>query len=301
MQIGLVGAGNIGRHFAARLHAAGYDLTVFDVDAAAVERARRAGIGIASNVVELADRCDVVLLSLPKPDVVAQVAIGEGGVIEGKAVRVLVDLSTTGPSATERIAGVVEAKGIDFVGAPVSGGTVAAEHGTLTVMAAGKEDVVKALEPLFRTIAKNIFYLGRSPALGQTMKIINNTLYAVSLVASCEALVYGVKAGLDARTMLDVVNVSSGRSFATQERIPQCVLDRSFPVRFTTELLHKDISMFLAEAAKLGARMEVSPAARDFLAFAISEGDGEKDNAYTIRHFEASAGVQFGVAPATRG
>lgn len=294
MKIGLVGAGNIGRHFAARLHAAGYDLTVFDIDAAAVERARRAGIAVASSVVELAERCEVVLLSLPVPDVVKTVATG---VIEGKAVRVLVDLSTTGPRTTEQIAGVVEAKDIDFVGAPVSGGTVAAEHGTLTIMPAGKEDVVQALEPVFRTIARNIFYLGRSPALGQTMKLLNNTLYAANLVASCEALVYGVKAGLDPKTMLDVVNVSSGRSFATQERIPQCVLDRSFPLRFTTELLHKDIRMCIDDAERLGAHMRVSPVVRDFLAYAIEQGGGALDNASTIRYFERWAGVEFGAAP----
>ena len=296
MKIGLVGAGNIGRHFAARLHAAGFDLTVFDIDAAAVERARGAGVAIAGSLAELADRCDVLLLSLPTPDIVARVA---AKLIEGKAVRVLVDLSTTGPSATERIAGVVEARGIDFVGAPVSGGTVAAEHGTLTIMPAGREDIVKALEPVFRTIARNIFYLGRSPTLGQTMKILNNTLYAANLVASCEALVYGVKSGLDPKTMLDVLNVSSGRSFATQERIPQCVLDRSFPLRFTTELLHKDIGMCIDDAERLGAHMRVSPVVRDFLAYVIEQGDGALDNACTIRHFERWAGVEFGATPAT--
>ncbi len=296
MKIGLVGAGNIGRHFAARLHAAGYDLTVFDVDAAAVERARGAGIAIAYSVKDLADRCEVVLLSLPTPDIVGRVA---AQAIEGTAVRVLVDLSTTGPSATERIAALVEARGIDFVGAPVSGGTVAAEHGTLAIMPAGKEEVVKALDPVFRTIGKNIFYLGRSPTLGQTMKILNNTVYAANLVASCEALVYGIKSGLDAKTMLDVLNVSSGRSFATQERIPQCVLDRSFPLRFTTELLHKDIGMCIDDAQRLGAQMRVGPVVRDFLAYVIEQGDGALDNAATIRHFERWAGVEFGAAPKT--
>jgi 3-hydroxyisobutyrate dehydrogenase len=97
--------------------------------------------------------------------------------------------------------------------------------------------------------------------------------------------------------MLDVINVSSGRSFATMERIPQCVLDRSFPIRFTTELLHKDIKMCIDEAEKIGAPMLVNPATRQFLAFAISQGDGQKDNAYPIRHFEQWAGVEFGKKP----
>ena len=185
------------------------------------------------------------------------------------------------------------------MGAPVSGGTVAAEHGTLAIMVAGKEDVVKVLDPVFRVVARNVFYLGRSPTLGQTLKILNNTVYAANLVASCEALVYGVKSGLDPKTMLDVLNVSSARSFATQERIPQCVLDRSFPLRFTTALLHKDIGMCIDDAERIGAHMRVSPVVRDFLAYVIAQGDGALDNACTIRHFERWAGVEFGTAPAT--
>jgi len=129
------------------------------------------------------------------------------------------------------------------------------------------------------------------------MKIINNTLYATSMLASCEALVYGVKAGLDSKTMLDVLNVSSGRSFATLERIPQGALDRSFTVRFTTELLHKDIKMCLDEAEKIGAPMFINQNARQFLAFAMTQGDGPKDNLSPIRHFEEWAGVQFGKKP----
>jgi 3-hydroxyisobutyrate dehydrogenase len=211
-------------------------------------------------------------------------------------VKTVVDLSTTGPSVTHEIAALLGARGIALVGAPVSGGTVAAEKGTLAVMAAGPEAIYQAVEPLLRVLGKNIFYLGADPSLGQTVKIINNTLYATSMVASCEALVYGVKAGLDPKTMLDVINVSSGRSFATLERIPQCVLDRSFPLRFTTELLHKDVKLCLDEAEKTGAVMHVTEAARKFYAFAIMQGDGPKDNAYPIRHFEAWAGVEFGSA-----
>ena len=97
--------------------------------------------------------------------------------------------------------------------------------------------------------------------------------------------------------MLDVINVSSGRSFATMERIPQCVLDRSFPLRFTTELLHKDIKMCIDEAEKIGVPMFVNPATKQFLSFAISQGDGGKDNVYPIRHFEQWAGVEFGKKP----
>lgn len=294
MKIGLIGVGNIGVHFGTRLLAAGHELVVYDRSPPARERLAAKGAAIASSARELASQVRIVLLCLPMPGVVASVA---AEVAEGSSVRIVVDLSTTGPSVTHEVDALLRQRNIVLVGAPVSGGTANAEKGTLAVMGAGPEDAFHAVEPLLRVIGKNVFYLGADPALGQTLKIINNTLYATSMIASCEALVYGVKAGLDAKTMLDVINASSGRSFATLERIPQCVLDRSFPLRFTTALLHKDVKMCLEEAEKLGVPMQVNPAARQFLAFAISQGDGDKDNVYPIRHIEQWAGTQFGATP----
>ena len=297
MNIGLIGLGNIGVHFGTRLLAAGHDLTVYDTNALAIKRLQEKGAAGATSSLNLANKCEVVMLCLPFPAVVAQVAIGLGGVIEGTAIKTVIDLSTTGPSVTNDVAAALAKKGIGFLGAPVSGGNVAAEKGTPAIMPSGEESVFKEMEPLLKTLGKNIFYMGSAPGSGQTMKIINNTLYAVSMVASCEALVYGTKAGLDPQTMLDVLNASSGRSFSTQERIPQCVLHRNFPLRFTTELLHKDVKMCIDEAEKLGVPMQVGPAARQFLAFAIAQGDGARDNNATIRHFEQWACVQFGTAP----
>jgi 3-hydroxyisobutyrate dehydrogenase len=296
-RIGLIGLGNIGQHFATRLLDAGHSLIVYDTRNEPVARFGEAGADIAASALELASRADVVFLSLPLPSVVEQVATGTGGVIDGDRVRIVVDLSTTGPSVSNSIADALAQRHIQFLGAPVSGGTVAAEKGTLTVMAAGPRDAFDEVEPWLRVFGKNLFYLGAGAGLGQTMKIINNTLCAVGMVASCEALVFGVKAGLDATMMLDILNVSSGRSFATLEKIPQCILHRDFPMRFTTELIHKDIKLCIEEAEKLGVQMMVSPAARAFLAFAITQGDGMKDYAHTIEHFEKWAGVQFGAKP----
>jgi 3-hydroxyisobutyrate dehydrogenase len=294
MKIGLIGVGNIGFHFANRLIAAGYELCIYDKSQQALDRLSNSGAKIYSTVIDLASEVETVLLCLPMPQIVADVA---AQVAQGSKVKVVVDLSTTGPSVTRQVADMLEKSHIPMIGSPVSGGTVAAEKGTLAVMAAGPEKIFEEIKPILSALGKNIFYLGADPTLGQTLKIINNTLYATSMIASCEALVYGVKAGLDAKTMLDVVNVSSGRSFATLERIPQCVLDRSFPLRFTTELLHKDVKMCIDEAEKLGVPMQVNPAARQFLAFAISQGDGNKDNVYPIRHIEEWAGVEFGSKP----
>lgn len=295
MKVGLIGLGNIGMHFANRLLAAGYELIVHDRNSGAQAAAVSRGALPADSAAALAAAADVILLSLPLPQVVASVAAEIAGAPD-RRTHTVVDLSTTGPLVTQKVTEILRSKQIALIGAPVSGGTVAAEHGTLAVMAGGPETTYRQVEPMLDVIGKKLFYLGEDPSLGQTMKIINNTLYAVSIVAASEALVYGVKAGLDAQTMLDVLNVSSGRSFATLERIPQCVLDRSFPVRFTTELLHKDVKMCIDEAERLGVPMRVGPEARQFLAFALSQGDGPKDNAEIITHIERWAGVQFGKA-----
>ncbi|MGX8014232.1 NAD(P)-dependent oxidoreductase (plasmid) [Mesorhizobium sp. ORM8.1] len=287
-QIGLVGLGNIGFHFAVRLLAAGHNITVFDLKRDVVERLVAKGASVASDLADMTRKVDILLLSLPLPAAVLSVA--QQVAASGK-VRVVVDLSTTGPAATMQVASCLEERGIAFLGAPVSGGLAAAEKGTLAVMASGPEAVFKEVGPLLCVLGKNIFYLGADPALGQTMKVINNTLYAATMIASCEALVFGTKAGLSPTVMLNVLNASSGRSYATQERIPPSVLDRSFPLRFATDLLYKDIKLCLDEAERLGAAMPVSQAMRQFLAFAISQGDGPKDNVYPIRHLEHWAGV----------
>ncbi len=296
MKIGLIGLGNMGYHFGSRLLAAGQELIVFDTNPAALARLQQQGAQVAGNPRALADEAEIVLLCLSMPTIVESVSTGADGVMHGKAVRVIVDLSTTGPSVTEAVAAAVAAHNIAWIGTPVSGGTLGAEKGTLTLMASGPEAAYQQVHPLLSILGKNIFYLGSEPSLGQTMKIVNNTLCAVSIVASCETLVYGAKAGLDPKTMLDVINVSSGRSFATQEKIPQCILNREFPTRFTTDLLHKDIKLCMEEAEKLGVPMTVSPAARQFLAFAISQGDGPRDYANIIRHIEGWAGQEFGQA-----
>jgi len=294
MKLGLIGLGNMGHHFGNRFLAAGHELVIFDNNPQALARLQQKGARVAASAQAMADEVEYVLLCLPLPSVVQSVVEGPAGVMQGKVVKIIVDLSTTGPSVTETTAQHAASKNIQWVGAPVSGGTTGAEKGTLTLMASGVSSAFEQVKPLLAVLGTNIFYLGEQPGLGQTMKIINNTLCAVNIVASCETLVFGAKAGLDAQTMLDVINVSSGRSFVTQEKIPQCILTREFPTRFTTDLLHKDIKLCVEEAEKLGVPMTVSPAARQFLSFAITQGDGPKDYANIIKHIEGWAGAEFG-------
>ena len=201
MKVGLIGAGNIGQHFATRILASEHQLVIFDLNKDVMKRFVELGAEPATSPQDLASKVETVFLCLPVPAAVKSVS---EELVKGTMMRSLIDLSTTGPSVTKEVYAILAPKKIGFVSAPVSGGTVAAQHGTLAIMAGGDDPVFKLAEPILKIIGKNIFYLGAEHTLGQTMKIINNTLYATSMLASCEALVYGVKAGLDSKTMLDV-------------------------------------------------------------------------------------------------
>ena len=158
MDIGLIGLGNIGVHFGTRLLAAGHKLFVHDKSTEARDRLVTRGAIPCVSTKELASKVEIVLLCLPMPHIVLEVA---KEVAEGEKVRILLDLSTTGPSITQEISSFLELHDIALVSSPVSGGTVAAEKGTLAVMPAGPTNAYKEIEPLLHVIGKNIFYMGK--------------------------------------------------------------------------------------------------------------------------------------------
>ncbi|MBT2305211.1 NAD(P)-dependent oxidoreductase [Variovorax paradoxus] len=293
-KVGFIGLGNMGRGMAARLVQAGHDTVVHDVRDELRGQFESRGAAWAGSAQEVGDVAEMVAISLPTPRVVEQVLLGDGGLIKGRAVRIVVDTSTTGPEVSRRAAQRLGERGIKLVDAPVSGGMTGAEEGTLSIMASGDRQAFDAVSPLLSSIGRHIFYLGPDAGQGQMMKIINNTMCAVATLASFEGLVLGSRAGIDAQTMLEILNVSSGRSFATEVKIPQCVVQRNFPQRFTTDLLHKDVKLCIDEAQRLGVPMWVSDSARQMLSFAIGQGDGPVDYANIIKRYEAWAKVQFG-------
>jgi 3-hydroxyisobutyrate dehydrogenase len=279
---------------ARRLVDSGCSVVVHDPNEAAVTPLTARGAISAASPADVADQAGLVLCSLPTPAVVEQVMLGSEGLVHGKAARTIVDLSTTGRMMARKVASGLAKVGIELLDGPVSGGAPGAEAGTLTLMISGNQQAYDQARPFLEKIGRNIFYVGVEPGLGQSMKVVNNLLFAANLVSAMEVLVMGAKAGLDPQTILDVVNVSSGRSFVTTDRIPQTVLPRTFPERFATELLFKDVKLGIDEAERLGSPLYVTQTVRALLAFAVSQGDGGVDCANLIKHFEGWAGVKFG-------
>ena len=270
--LGFIGIGNMGVPMATRLITAGHELVVFDTIA---ERAAALGAKLVGSPAEVGDAAEIVLLSLPVPAAVRAVIAGADGVMHGSKVMIVVDLSTTGRDTIVDMAHELQTNGVTLVDAPVSGGVTGAAKGTLAVMVAGPAEACATVRPLLDVIGK-VFIVGDTAGQGQAMKVLNNLLSATAMAATTEVMIAGVKAGLDPRTMIDVLNASSGRNTATTDKFPRAVLDRSFNFGFRAVLLHKDVKLACDLAESLGIPFDIGAAVEAAWADAAVElGDGD--------------------------
>jgi len=289
--LGFVGVGKMGGPMTARLLNAGHKVCAFDASTQALAAVEKIGAQIAGSAAEVASVADTVFLSLPNPQIVQDVALGKGGIIEGTKIKRLVDFSTIGPRAAANVANGLGASDIAYVDAPVSGGVKGAREGTLAIMVACPTQVFATTEDILKNFGK-VFHLGETPGLAQTMKIANNLLAGAAIAVTSEAMVMGVKAGLDPKLMLDVLNTSSGRNSATQDKFPRAVLPGSFDFGFTTGLSYKDISLCIDEAEALGVPMVVGSAVRQMLAVTKAMYGADSDFTSMCRVVESWAGVK---------
>jgi 3-hydroxyisobutyrate dehydrogenase-like beta-hydroxyacid dehydrogenase len=289
--LGFIGVGRMGGPMAGRLIDAGHTLTVYDTNASATAALAARGARVAGSSREVADAVETVIVSLPTPDIVRAVALGENGVAAGKRVKTFIDLSTTGPRVIAAVAAALKDKGIATVDCPVSGGVGGARKGTLAVMAACERSLFERFEPILKVFG-NVFYIGERPGMGQTMKLANNLLSATAMAISSEAIVMGVKAGLDPKIMIDVINSGSGRNTATQDKFPRAVLPRTFDYGFATGLMYKDVKLCLEEAEALNVPMWLGSAVRQLWQVAHGELGPASDFTQIVQCIEKWAGVE---------
>ncbi|MBO0751731.1 MAG: NAD(P)-dependent oxidoreductase [Bradyrhizobiaceae bacterium] len=290
--LGFVGVGRMGSHMARRLVSAGHKVVVYDADSRALQRATESGANAAHSPADVAGQAEIVLASLPTPDIVKAVALSpKDGLIAGSRIRIFIDLSTTGPRVAGEVALGLEEKGIVAVDAPVSGGPSGAEKGTLAVMVSGPKRLSDDLTSVLCTIGK-VFWVGESAGLGQTMKLCNNLLSAAAISITSEALVLGTKAGLDPAVMLDVINAGSGRNTATADKFPRCVLPRKFDFGFATSLLYKDVRLCLEEGERLGVPMIVGNAVRQLIGITKAVKGEDSDITEIVQPVEQWAGAE---------
>jgi 3-hydroxyisobutyrate dehydrogenase-like beta-hydroxyacid dehydrogenase len=295
MDIGFIGLGKMGFPMARRLIEAKHQLVVFDTRKEAVDKLVALGAQAASSPKEVADRAETVMASLPSLQASLDVATGRDGVIDGKKIRRFVDLSTVGSQMAVRIHDLLKQRNISQIDSPVSGGGGGAEKGTLAVMVSGPTADFEAIKPALEVIGK-VFFIGERPGSGQTMKLANNFLSATAMVATSEAVVMGVKSGLDPSVMIEVINAGSGLNTASRDKFPRAVLPRSFDFGFTTGLMVKDVRLCLDEMKSLGLSMEVAEAVGRLWEVVIREMGPESDFTSAIKPIEKAAGVVVGGA-----
>jgi 3-hydroxyisobutyrate dehydrogenase len=255
--IGFLGLGNMGSPMAANIAAAGYDVVGYD--AAGTKDRKPEGVLGADSVAEVVGRTDTVLLSVPDGRVTLAIA-DQMTTLTDRRATVVIDLSTIGPVAAQDAAARLAEVGVTYADGPVSGGVAGARARTISLMFGGPTDVFDAHRDVLCSFAGNVFHVGEEAGHGQAMKLINNFLSATALAATSEAFALGQAYGLGLETMLDVVNVSTGRNSATYDKFPNRVLTGTYDTGFHTRLMAKDVRLFNSVAAEVGTLHEVSDA-----------------------------------------
>ncbi|MFQ5765987.1 MAG: NAD(P)-dependent oxidoreductase [Rhodospirillales bacterium] len=254
---GFAGLGQMGASMAANVAARGIDLVVHD-KAGTAERAPEGALPVDS-LAQLAGEAETLFLSLPDGPAVVDLA-GALASLENRRVSAVIDLSTIGIEAAREADRILSGAGVTYVDAPVSGGQSGARAGTVTVMWAGPAELLESHQGALQAIGKNIFHVGDTPGQGQAMKLLNNFLSATAMAATSEAVLFGLAQGLEMKTILDVVNVSTGRNTATADKFVNRVLTGTFDAGFKTRLLAKDVRLFLENAEAAGGPAEVAAA-----------------------------------------
>ena len=294
MKVAFLGLGDIGSLMAAHLARDPFELVVWNRTVAKAETfAREHKARVVLTPAEAVSGADVVLTCLPSSVEVEAILHGENGMLDAfRKGSVLVDCTSGDPPTSRSIAAELGGRGVDFIDAPVSGGTVAAKSGSLTVMWGGEALVFERVRPVIEAFGKKIVHAGQVGS-GDALKAINNALLAVHILSTAEGLAVLVKAGVDPKVALEVINASSGRSNSSENLIPQRVLTRAFPRTFRLALLEKDIGIAEVLADDLGVRTPVISLAAERFHEARERLGEEADHVEAVKMIEQENGIEI--------
>jgi len=292
VKVGFIGLGHMGKHMAAAVLRAGYELTIHDIRPEAAEDPLLAGARWADTPRATAAASDVLITSLPGPEQVDAVVLGPDGVLSGlRPGTFYIDMSTSTPGEMRKIADAAAERSVQTVDAPVAGGMRGARNATLTIMAGGPEEAYQACLPVLRAMGDKIFLVGGVGA-GHTAKLVNNMMTIINGLTAMEAMVVGAKAGLDVERLLEVVEAGTGSSFSLNV-LRYVIFRGNFdPAKFALSLAAKDLRIAVEYADELGVQMSVVPHAAEVLAEAMQHGLADRDWSSYITLIEESAGVE---------
>ena len=289
--VGFIGLGKMGRPMSLNILKKGFPLTVSNRSRPVVDAVAAQGARAASGPAEVAENAEIICLCLPVPATVEEVVLGEGGVLETiKPGSVVLDFSTIGPGTCRSVAARLREKDCWYVDAPVSGGTTGAEAATLTIMCGGEREQYDRVLPVLESVGKKVVYAGPVGA-GAVVKLMNQLLVAINLAGAAEAMVLGVKAGVDPQLLYDVIASATGNSFQLQRCFPDLIMKGKFDAMFSVDLLHKDVALGVEVGKDTRVRLLMSALALQIFEEAREAGFGEQDIAAVIRPLEQLAGA----------
>ncbi|MCB1342370.1 MAG: NAD(P)-dependent oxidoreductase [Pseudooceanicola sp.] len=289
--IGMLGLGSMGGAMARRMLAQGLEVVGYDPGAAACARLAEAGGVVAAGAQEVADRADIVLACLPSK--AASLDCAEAA-LQGTALELYVEMSTLGRAPLLALDEMFRAAGKGFVDCPISGGPKAADIGGLTAIVSGRPEEIARLETVFAALMGNRFVVGDTPGMAQVCKLVNNILSVTAMVTTCEAISMGVKAGLDAKTMIDVINVSTGRNSATLDKFPKAILPRTFDYGGPLSVGEKDVELYLELARDTGMPAFIGANVANLFHHLTAQLGETVDYARIITVWEAWGGITVG-------
>ena len=292
--IGVIGLGAMGMGMAQSLVRAGFIVKGYDIAPAAVQVLVDAGGHAAATVAEAAAGADVLIVMVVNAAQAEDVLFGAGGAANTMSAGSVVMLScTVSPAFARQTAERLQAIGLEMLDAPVSGGPVRSAEGALSVMASGSPAVFEKCDPVLAAVAANVYRMGDTPGLGSVMKSINQLLAGVHLAAMGEAFVYGIKQGIDAQQMYDVICASAGGSWMFQNR-GQHILDNDYTPRSAVDIWGKDLGIVLEAGKENKLALPLAAVAHQLFLAASAQGMGRIDDAAIVKIYAQLAGVELG-------
>ena len=290
-RVGFIGLGLMGKPMARNLMRAGYPLTIHNRSRGAVDELAAEGATPATSPKEVAEQVDVVITCLPDSPDVEQVTLGSNGITEGgRSGLTVIDMSTIAPGVAMHIADELAERDIHWLDAPVSGGDVGAQQGTLAIMVGGDEAVFQDCLDLFQAMGQNIVHVG-GPGAGQVAKVCNQIIAAGTMAAMSEALVLAAKAGADVERVIEAIRGGAARCWALEVRAPQ-ILRRELEPGFKAYMQYKDLNIVLDAGKTYQVALPVTGTVRELYTAMLAAGRGELDTSAVVTVLEDLAHVQ---------
>ncbi len=258
---GFIGLGEMGKPIATNLLKSSKKLTVYDIDD--LENKAPKGSFIAKSLEQLVSVSEIIFISVPDGKASSNVINNILNSNE-KLVRHIINLSTIGLQETKPLIEALNKVNISYIDAPVSGGKSGAINATITIMWSGSQKLLDEIRDDLNCFSKSIFFVGKEPGQGQIMKLINNYLSAVAMSSTSEAILLGLKNNLDMETMLNVLNVSTGKNSATLDKFPNRILTESYDAAFRMSLMNKDLELYLSEAISNGMPIKIAKVVKNY-------------------------------------